>query len=232
MTDGALLLFSGGLDSTTALYWAQKKFDDLYVLIVDYQQRHNLEVEMALKITEKERVKSYLVKFPLKGLVYSPLIDKEKNIPESLEKSKNGRGVPLTYVPFRNGIFLAVAAAFAESRQIYNLVTGFNQVDSPDYPDTTKSFTKKMEETINQGTSAVKTGKKFKIHTPLIEMSKKEIIQMGLKLKADYSYSVSCYRGGEIPCFRCSSCEIRSQAFKQLKMEDPLLLRLKMEGKL
>jgi 7-cyano-7-deazaguanine synthase len=89
-----------------------------------------------------------------------------------------------------------------------------------------------MEDAINQGTSASITGKTFKIHTPLIGKSKKEIIRMGLELGADYSYSISCYRGEEIPCLKCPSCDIRDNAFKQLNMEDPLITRLKKEGKL
>ena len=105
-------------------------------------------------------------------------------------------------------------------------------IDTPDYPDTTEAFTKKMEDAINQGTSASITGKTFKIHTPLIGKSKKEIIRMGLELGADYSYSISCYRGEEIPCLKCPSCDIRNNAFKQLNMEDPLITRLKKEGKL
>jgi len=228
----AVVLFSGGIDSTTALYWAKEQFVTVCAMIVNYNQRHCIEVESAQRIAENIGVESRLVGFPLKDIVYSALIDTEKRIPESLASSKNNSGVPYTYVPFRNGIFLALAAAFAESRDIYDIVTGFNLIDSPDYPDTTELFTKKMEEAINQGTSASITGKSFKIHTPLIRKSKADIIQMGFVLNADYSYSISCYRGNEIPCFKCPSCDIRSNAFKQLNREDPLIMRLKKEGRL
>ncbi len=227
----AVVLFSGGLDSTTALYWAKKSFQEVFALMVNYSQRHSIETQMAQKIANHLKVEAHLIEFPLKNIVYSALIDKDKVIPDSLETSKNEAGIPFTYVPFRNGIFLALAAAFAESRQIFNIVTGFNRVDTPDYPDTTESFTKKMEDAINQGTSAAITGKGFKIHTPLITKSKKEIIQWGLELGADYSYSVSCYRGEEIPCLKCPSCDIRNSAFNRLNMEDPLITRLKKEGK-
>ncbi|MCK4763959.1 MAG: 7-cyano-7-deazaguanine synthase QueC [Candidatus Aminicenantes bacterium] len=228
----AVILFSGGLDSTTALYWAKKNFDKVYALIFDYAQKHNIEVEMAKKTAAKVGVEFQVIDFPLKSIVYSALIDEEKEIPESLAESKNEAGVPFTYVPFRNGIFLALAAAFAESRGIFDLITGFNLIDTPDYPDTTEAFTAKMEAAINQGTSASITGKNFKVHTPLIRKSKKEIIEFGLELQADYSYSVSCYRGQEQPCLKCPSCDIRARAFGQLDMADPLIIRLKKEGKI
>ena len=227
-----VVLFSGGIDSTTALYWAKKEFNSTFAMVVNYAQRHSIEVDMAQQIAAQLKVETHVVQFPLKDIVFSALIDKEKEIPESLAASKNETGVPFTYVPFRNGIFLSLAAAFAESREIFNLVTGFNLIDTPDYPDTTEAFTKKMEAAINQGTSASITGKTFKIHTPLIGKSKKEIIRMGLELGADYSYSISCYRGDEIPCLRCPSCDIRSNAFKELNKEDPLITRLKKEGRL
>ncbi len=227
-----VILFSGGLDSTTALYWAKKKFSAVLAMMVNYSQRHIIETEMAQKVAKNLDVEAHLIQFPLKNIVYSALIDKDKKIPESLKTSKNAEGIPFTYVPFRNGIFLSLAAAFAESREIFNIVTGFNLIDTPDYPDTTEAFTKKMEDAINQGTSASITGRTFKIHTPLMGKSKKEIILMGLELGADYSYSISCYRGEEIPCLKCPSCDIRDNAFKQLNREDPLITRLKKEGKL
>lgn len=228
----AIVLFSGGIDSTTALYWAVKEFGPVFAMIVNYSQRHYIEIRMAQQIAKQLNMRTHIIEFPLKNIVYSALIDEDQAIPESLATSKNEAGVPFTYVPFRNGIFLSLAAAFAESREIFNIVTGFNLIDTPDYPDTTEIFTKKMEEAINQGTSAAITGKAFRIHTPLIKKSKKEIIGMGLEMGVDYSYSISCYRGGEIPCLKCPSCDIRGSAFKQLNLEDPLIARLKKEGRL
>jgi 7-cyano-7-deazaguanine synthase len=228
----AVLLFSGGLDSTTVLHWAKKNFSKVFALIIDYSQKHRIEVGMAKKTADNLNVEYVVIDFPLKHIVHSALIDEEKEIPESLQSSKNNKGVPHTYVPFRNGIFLSLGAAFAESRGIFDIATGFNLIDTPDYPDTTEDFTKKMEAAINQGTSASLTGNSFKIHTPLISRSKKEIIELGLALGADYSYSISCYRGQEAPCLRCPSCDIRSRAFSLLNMEDPLIARLKKEGKL
>ncbi len=228
----AVILFSGGLDSTTALYWAKQRFGTVYTMLVDYSQKHNIEVEMARKVCQNLGVESHVIHFPLKDIVYSALIDENKEIPDSMATSKDEEGVPHTYVPFRNGIFLSLAAAFAESRGIFNIVTGFNLIDTPDYPDTTEAFTKKMEAAINEGTSASITGRTFRVHIPLIGKTKKEIVELGISLDADYSYSITCYRGNEIPCLKCPSCEARNNAFKKLDMEDPLITRLKKEGKL
>ncbi len=228
----ALVLFSGGLDSTTALYWARERFDDVSVLIFSYSQKHNIEVKMA-EITARNLGLAYhIADFSLKELAKSALIDESRNIPPSFQDAKDDEGVPHTYVPFRNGIFLSVAAAYGESRGIHNLVTGFNQIDTPDYPDTTEEFTRKMEAAINEGTFASSGRFRFSVHAPLVRMTKAEIVRFGLSMGVDYSFSVSCYRGGEIPCLACPSCDIRKEAFKELGLEDPLILRLKKENRI
>jgi len=229
MKNNALILFSGGIDSTTVLYWAKEEFDLILPVIIDYSQKHNIEVENAIKIAEKNDLDYVHIRFPLNHVLGSALLDPLREIPESFETAKDDRGVPHTYVPFRNGIFLSLAAGIAESRGITNIVTGFNLIDTPDYPDTTKIFAEKMESVINEGTSASVTGEKFRILTPLIEKSKKEILELGLSLGADYSFSISCYRGDEMPCLKCPSCDIRQRAFEKIGIEDPLISRLKME---
>ncbi len=187
---------------------------------------------MAEKIATAFNIIYHKINIPMKDLVVSALTDQNREIPDSLNAAKDKNGIPYTYVPFRNGIFLSLAAAYGESRGIFNLITGFNVVDTPDYPDTTEVFVTRMEAAINQGTSSSITGQRFRIHAPLIKKTKPEIIQTGLGLGADYSYSISCYRGNEVPCFACPACEIRMKAFKKLHMEDPLVLRLKKEGRL
>jgi 7-cyano-7-deazaguanine synthase len=231
MNNGAIVLFSGGIDSTTALHWALKKFDPLWALIFDYGQLHHIEVEMAKRIAYNLGVGCDVVKLPLPGLVSSALLGDARPIAGSLAASRREPGPPSTYVPFRNGIFLALAAAFGESRGCFRLVTGFNSIDAPDYPDTTEAFARKMQAAINQGTAAAKGGFRFKIHAPLARLSKKEIIAMGCRLGVDYSHSISCYRGGEVPCGRCPSCDIRARAFAALGKADPLLERLAKEGR-
>ncbi len=227
----ALILFSGGLDSTTSLYWAREQFGDVAALVFSYSQKHDIEVKMAEKIARRLGIRYHVVDFSLKELAKSALIDENKEIPPSFQEAKDGEGIPYTYVPFRNGIFLSIAAAYGESHGFYNLVTGFNQIDTPDYPDTTETFTQKMEDAINQGTFASAGKFRFQLHTPLVRMTKVEIIRFGLKMGADYSYSVSCYRGGEIPCLACPSCDIRNGAFIECGLEDPLIQRLKKENR-
>ena len=231
MNKRALLLFSGGVDSTTALYWAKEKFDSILPVIVDYSQKHNIEVEFAKKICSKNFMDFKVINFSLKNILRSSLIDNDRSIPVSLAESKDEVGIPFTYVPFRNGIFLSLAAGIAESEGIGNIITGFNLIDTPDYPDTTEQFARKMEDAINEGTSASVTGKKIKIHTPLIKLKKSEIIELGLELGADYSYSISCYRGEESPCLKCPSCDIRERAFREVGITDPLIERLIREKK-
>ena len=229
MKNNALILFSGGLDSTTVLYWAKREFRQILPVIIDYSQKHSIEVKNAIKISEMNNLEYLHIRFPLGELLGSALLDPDWEIPESLETAKDSRGIPDTYVPFRNGIFLSLAAGIAETRNIENILTGFNLIDTPDYPDTTKKFTEKMEDAINEGTTASITGKKYRVVTPLIEKSKKEIIEMGISLGADYSLSVSCYRGEEMPCLKCPSCDVRAKAFSEIGIEDPLISRLKIE---
>lgn len=232
MTRHAVVLFSGGLDSTTALAWALREFTAVTALSIRYEQKHVVEVAMAEACAARLGVPLRVLDLPLKNWLHSALLDDDREIPVSLAETRAPGEVPVTYVPFRNGIFLALAAAYAESHDARHIVTGFNRVDSPDYPDTTNVFTRAMEAALNTGTSAVHGGERFVIHTPLAELCKKEIIELGLRLGADYSHSVSCYRGGEIPCGRCPSCDIRGRAFAELGLTDPLIQRLQKEGRL
>ena len=190
----AVVIFSGGLDSTTALYWAKKNFDEVYAITFYYGQRHSIEIEMA-KITAKNAgVKEHvLFEVDLSKFGASALTDRSIEVPEtySVEEIKE-RGIPVTYVPFRNGVFISIAAAYAESRNTTNLVGGWNAVDYSGYPDCRPEFLSAMEGALNRGTKLGAEGKKWKIHAPLIKLTKGEIIKLGLSLGADYSYAVSC----------------------------------------
>ena len=231
MNKGAIVLFSGGIDSTTALYWARNKFDPVRALVFDYGQQHRIEVAMAKKVAAGLKVDCDVVPLPLRGLLRSALLADGLPIPGSLAEARGLPGLPATYVPFRNGIFLALAAAVAESHGSRHLVTGFNSIDTPDYPDTSERFSRKMAAAINEGTAASRGGPRFKVHAPLVRLSKKEIIALGFELGADYSHAVSCYRGSELPCGRCPSGDIRARAFADLGRVDPLIERLRREGK-
>jgi 7-cyano-7-deazaguanine synthase len=227
-----LVLFSGGIDSTTALYWALKRADQVCALTFDYSQRHVVEIQVAQRLLKKLKVPHKIFRIDMSQIGGSALTEKRILLPEFERIEEISEDVPATYVPFRNGIFLSVAAAWAEVKNIRQIVCGFNVVDSPRYPDTQASFVRAMEKAINSGTAAFSSGKSFKILAPFVDMKKAEIIDLGLALKADYSYSISCYAGSEIPCQKCSACLIRRKAWEDVGQEDHLLMRLEKEGKI
>jgi len=228
----ALVLFSGGVDSTTALYWAQKRYAKVSALSFDYGQRHRLELALARRLARRLQLPHTVLKVDLRQIGGSALTDHSVSIPRIMRHEDIGPGVPVTYVPFRNGLFLALAAAWAEVRGDDDIVCGFNTVDSPDYPDTRASFVRAMQRAIDLGTGASSKGRRIRIVAPFIRMKKSEIIRLGLSLGADYSFSISCYAGGEAPCRRCSSCLLRKRAWEEAGAEDHLLNRLRKEGKI
>lgn len=225
----SIVLFSGGIDSTTALVWALRSYDEVSALTFDYEQRNKIEVQSA-----KETVKMYsltheILRVDLSRVGGSALTDPRIALPEfdRIEASP-----PQTYVPFRNGIFISLAAAWGEARGIHDIICGFNSIDSPNYPDTREPFVAAMEDALNLGTKSAFSEEKFKLHAPFIKMKKSEIIREGLKQGADYSYSISCYAGHDIPCHKCSSCLLRKKAWDEVGEEDHLLVRLRKEGKI
>ena len=226
-----VVLFSGGLDSTTALTWALARYDRVHALTFDYGQRHRVEVALARKAARKLGVAYSVLKVDLRQIGGSALTDAAIPLPRFARLPKKAPGPPVTYVPFRNGIFLALAAAWAEARGVRDLVCGFHVADSPDYPDTRLPFVRAMEKAIRAGTKASFGGPKLRVVAPLLRLSKPDIIRKGLALGADFSYSVSCYSGAEHPCGRCSACRFRARAWKAIGREDPLLARLRKEGK-
>lgn len=228
----SIVLFSGGIDSTTSLYWALNRFEKVYALTFDYGQRNSIEVSMARKAALKLGVPQKTLRVDLKQIGGSSLTDSKLPLPKYEHTKEIEEGLPPTYVPFRNGIFLALSAAWAEVQGVREIVCGFNVIDSPNYPDTRKQFVKAMEEAINRGTKASLSQEKFKILAPFVNMKKSEIIKAGLSLGANYSYSISCYSGKEIPCQKCSSCILRQRAWEEIGQRDSLILRLEKEGKI
>jgi len=228
----SIVLFSGGLDSTTALYWALSRYEEVFALTFDYGQRHRIELSMARKIARKLGVMQKILRVDLKQIGGSSLTDAKLSLPQYERKEEIEEGLSSTYVPFRNGIFLALAAAWAETKGIKEIVCGFNVIDSPNYPDTRNQFVQAMEEAINQGTKASLSQEKIHIIAPFLSMKKSEIIKEGLSLGSDYSFSISCYSGEEIPCQKCSSCVLRQKAWEEVGLQDPLILRLEKEGKI
>ncbi|MDH4217813.1 MAG: 7-cyano-7-deazaguanine synthase QueC [Candidatus Aminicenantes bacterium] len=228
----SLVLFSGGIDSTTALYWSLKEGKEITALTFDYRQRHKVEIRLAKKLTERLKIPHTILHVDLSQIGGSSLTDSSLPLPQLEQIEEIKKGLPSTYVPFRNGIFLALAAAWAEVNNIKKIVCGFNVIDSPHYPDTRKQFVEAMEEAINSGTGAVFGKERLRILAPFLAMRKSEIIKYGLSLGADYSYSISCYQGSEIPCLKCSSCLLRQKAWEEAGLKDPLISRLEKEGKL
>lgn len=228
----ALVLFSGGIDSTTALYWALDRFGGVSLLTFDYGQRHRVEIQAASEFARGLGLSQKILSVDLTQIGGSALTDATIRLPEFTAPERIGGGLPPTYVPFRNGIFLALAAAWAEVLEARDIVVGFNVIDSPDYPDTRRPFLAAMERAVNAGTRAAFDKRRFSLHAPFVDMTKAQIITAGLELGADYSLSISCYGGGEIPCLKCSACLLRQRAWQEVGKEDHLITRLIKEGRI
>jgi 7-cyano-7-deazaguanine synthase len=217
----AVILLSGGLDSTTALYLAKSQGYEVYSMCFDYGQRHDKELQCAKNVAEKAGVKEHiLVKTNMGAWGGSALTDKNIEIPEGDENRKD---IPITYVPARNMIFLAYAASYAEVVGAQDIFIGVSQVDFSGYVDCRQEFIESMENAINQGTvCAVVQGKKIKVQAPFMYMTKTEEVELGRSLGVDYSDTWTCYNGDELACGTCDSCLLRIKAFKEAGFEDPL----------
>jgi len=228
----AVVLFSGGIDSTTALYWARGRYAEVSTLSFDYGQRHKVELALARRLTRRLGLSHQTLGVNLRPVGGSALTDASIPVPKFRGAVPPAKGIPVTYVPFRNGVFLALAAAWAESKGMDDIICGFNTIDSPAYPDTGSSFVRAMQRAVDLGTGAASKGRRIRILAPFIRKKKSEIIRLGLSLGADYSFSISCYGGREVPCRRCSACLLRKKAWEEAGAEDLLLIRLRKEGKI
>lgn len=219
----AIVLLSGGLDSTTCLYWALRKGYAPYCLIFDYNQRHKKEITRAVKIASRTNVSYHIVKFslPWKG---SSLLDKNLGIPLSTINHQLSTHIPSTYVPARNTIFLSFAVSFAEAAGADIIVIGANALDYSGYPDCRPGYYKTFNALVKVGTKAGVEGKAPKIVTPLINLSKANIIRLGSKLNVPYELTWSCYKGGKKPCGICDSCLLRAKGFREAKITDLAVL--------
>ena len=219
MSKKAIILLSGGLDSATSLAIAKKEKYDCYALSVNYHQRHNYELIAAKNIANFFSVKDLKeVEIDLSWLQNSALTNKSLNIPEN-----PSTGIPVTYVPARNTIMMSLAMAWAESIDCTNIFIGVNAVDYSGYPDCREEYIKSFQNMANLATKKAVEGDLIKIHTPLINLSKKEIIQKGVELGVDYSLTVSCYQvtSDGLACGKCDSCRLRKAGFKDAGLPDP-----------
>lgn len=219
----AVVLLSGGLDSSTAAAIARDRDYDLYALTFDYGQRHRREIEAALAVGRELGVKDQIVvTFDLRKWGGSSLTS-DADVPTDREVSDMGEDIPTTYVPARNTIFLSFALGYAETIGADTIVIGVNQLDYSGYPDCREEYLRAFETMANLATKAgVEGTMKFHIKAPLVQMSKAEIIKAGTALGLDYGLTWSCYLGGEKPCGRCDSCKLRLAAFEAAGMRDPV----------
>jgi len=214
----ALVLFSGGLDSTTMLAMVKSDGYEITALTINYNQRHVSEIEFSKKSLSQLQInKQIIFDLDLSKIGGSALTD---NIPVPIDSNDN---IPTTYVPARNTIFLSLASSFAERLNISDIFIGANIIDYSGYPDCRPEFIKSFEKTINLGTKLGVEGSHFRIHTPLIKMTKAEIITKGHSLGVDYSLTLSCYNPTDsgLACGKCDSCKFRKDGFKDAGLPDP-----------
>lgn len=225
MTPKAIVLFSGGLDSTTTLAIAKNAGYDLFAMSFNYGQRHKIEIEKAKVIAENMGVKEHLItNIDLRQFGHSALTD-SLDIPIHRKEEEMATSIPATYVPARNTIFLSYALAYAEVKKCGEIFIGVNSVDYSGYPDCRPEFIAAFEILANLAIKASVEGlSKVKIHTPLIQMTKAEIIKKGLSLGVNYGLTHSCYDPNEtgLACGICDSCLLRLKGFKKIGLEDPL----------
>ncbi|MBF0484633.1 MAG: 7-cyano-7-deazaguanine synthase QueC [Candidatus Omnitrophica bacterium] len=210
----AVVLLSGGLDSTTLLYYARSKKFVPHCLIFDYGQRHKKEIRMAMALARKVKATFDVVKIqlPWQG---SSLLDKKMKIPE--QGDIDGKNIPSTYVPARNIIFLSFALSCAEAIGAKVIFIGANAVDYSGYPDCRPAFFDAYRKVIKTGVKTGVQGKNIEIQTPLLNMTKAQIIKMGMQLGVPYDLTWSCYKGGKKPCGVCDSCRLRMKGFKAVE---------------
>ena len=217
----AIVLLSGGLDSTTTLAVAQSEEYNCYALSFSYGQRHSAELIAAKKIAEQyEIIEHKIFDIDLSTFKGSALTDDNIEVPQAQTESKD---IPITYVPARNTIFLSVALAWAEVLQIQDIFIGVNAVDYSGYPDCRPEYIQAYESMANIATKAGVEGSRLTIHTPLISLTKSEIIKLGAKLGVNYAHTVSCYAADKQgrACGKCDSCLFRKQGFKDAGIDDP-----------
>ena len=222
----AVLLLSGGLDSATTLAMAKKDDYEVYALSFKYGQRHAIELDAAKHVAKQLRAKEHrIAEIDLRLFGGSALTD-DINVPKGRSMDDMGHGIPITYVPARNTIFLSFSLAWAEVLKVYDIFIGVNALDYSGYPDCRPEFIKSFEATANLATAYAQDAKThITIHTPLINLSKAEIIKKGMALGVDYALTISCYDpapGGKA-CGMCDSCQLRAKGFSENNIADPAI---------
>lgn len=228
-SSSCLVVLSGGQDSTTCLFWAKTRFENVYAVTFDYGQTHSIEIESARRVAAMAGVAGHEVVSvgPILRST-SPLVDRSRELEtysdyETMDRII-GKRVETTFVPMRNAFFLTLAANIAYAFGCTNLVTGVDEEDNANYPDCRSSFIRSQEETINLALGT----DKFRIHTPLIHLSKAETVHLAQSLPGcmeAMAYSHTCYAGVFPPCGKCHACVLRAHGFEEAGVPDPLVER-------
>lgn len=217
----AVVLLSGGLDSATCLYWAKAKGYRLEALAFDYGQRHRRELWCARRLARSAGARFTLQRIALPWLRASSLVDAGRPLPE-VPLSRIGKGgIPSTYVPGRNTIFVALGLSLADAVGAEIVVVGANALDTSGYPDCRPEFYRAFQAVARRGTRRGAQGKKLRIETPLIRRDKAGIVRMAVSYGVPLADTWSCYRGGVSPCGRCDSCKLRAKGFALAGKKDP-----------
>ena len=222
----AVILVSGGIDSTTVLAMALRDEFEIYPITFIYGQKHMVEIEKARKVVKYFKLKNHkIINVDLGAFGGSALTDSSIEVPKYKNKDEIGNIIPITYVPARNTIFLSMALAYAEVIGSYDLFIGVHAQDCSNYPDCRPEFINAFENMANKAVGYTTNERKIKIHTPIIEMTKSQIIEIGTQLEIDYSNTISCYNAtlDGLSCGSCLSCLIRKDGFKKNDMIDPTI---------
>ncbi len=217
----AVVLLSGGLDSTTTLAKAIADGNEVTALSFDYGQRHSKELISAANVAKHYGIEHVIVKIDL-SMFRSALTDKNIDVPENREESQMGSDIPVTYVPSRNIIMMSVAAGLCESIDAEKIYIGANVIDYSGYPDCRPEFFYAFQKMLEVGTKSGVEGHAIKIETPILSLSKAEIVKLGKELEAPLHLTWSCYEGGEKACGKCDSCQLRLKGFEDAGYKDEI----------
>ncbi|TAK28342.1 MAG: 7-cyano-7-deazaguanine synthase QueC [Chloroflexota bacterium] len=219
----AVVLFSGGLDSTTVLAMAHEREDELHALTFDYGQRHRREIVSAERLARQYQVIEHKILRIDLGQIGGSALTADMPLPEGRDLDEMSQQIPSTYVPFRNSILLSFAAAYAEVAGADTILAGMNSLDYSGYPDCRPAYLDAFNQLIRLGAKAcVEDGRQIAIHAPLLYWDKARIVQEGMRLGVPYEQTWSCYRGEELACGVCDSCQLRLKGFREAGFRDPL----------
>ena len=219
----AVVLSSGGLDSSTVMAIAKDEGFKIYSLSFFYGQRHAIELDAAAKVADALGAQKHLVIHIDLGKIGGSALTDDIDVPKTRDEQEKPIKIPVTYVPARNTIFLAHALAWAEVIGSSDIFIGVNAIDYSGYPDCRPEYFKAFETLLKKGTKSGKDGRHIKVITPLIGKTKSEIIKIGSRLNVPYHLTWSCYAGKKIPCMECDSCLLREKGFHEAGIKDPLL---------